>query len=872
LRILLVIAFCLISAACSTPSSKAFKLWKDARYAEAIPILEQELSLDEKLLGPEHPDVAADLNNLAVTYRALGDYEKVLPLYKRALLIWEKALGQEHRNVATCLNNLANIYYILGDYQKALPLIKRSLSIKRKKLGHEHPSVAESLNTLASIYYDLGDYEKAEPLYKKALMIREKALGLEHPDVASTLSNLASIYHNLGDYEKAKPLCKKALMIREKALGLEHPDVAESLNNLARIYHNLGDYAKAEALYKRALMIRERVLGSEHPNLPKVLTNLAGVYHNLGDYEKAEPLYKRALEIDDNLIDQVMGFTSEEQKIKFLFLKKRSLHNYFGLVVQYLKENQSAKIDALNVWLKRKGVSMEALKRFQEALVYDPQALKIFHELSSVRCRLSKLALAGPGRQSVTAYRRNIADLEDQKNILESRLSQISHDYALKQKMQKADCEKIARALPQNTALIDFAKVHWKSPHYIVFVLHANRWNEVEVIDLGNAQSIDQAVATYKDEIVKHKINKADQSIESAQNIYNLVFAPLKNELRDVKEIFISPDGDLSLIPFEVFQSPEDKFLIEDYTFNYLPVSRDILGFHQSQSKRQKALLIGDPDFDMRTKPNNYTLKRLALSESKQQNMAKRSSDMRGLYFRRLNGTRKEVKLIQNILGKKRTDLYIGQDALEEVLWNRGSPSPSILHLATHGFFLNNLEYSYLMSETMERMERGLTVTAKVPRESFKIESPLLRSGIALAGANTSITSGDAGKTDGIITAEEILGIRLRDTEMVVLSACETGIGEVKTGEGVFGLQRAFIQAGAKSLVMSMWAFPDKETQELMAEFYKNIIERGMSRCQALRQAALKQMKTVKARYVHTNPLFCGAFVFMGEACFGQSG
>jgi CHAT domain-containing protein len=164
-----------------------------------------------------------------------------------------------------------------------------------------------------------------------------------------------------------------------------------------------------------------------------------------------------------------------------------------------------------------------------------------------------------------------------------------------------------------------------------------------------------------------------------------------------------------------------------------------------------------------------------------------------------------------------------------------------------------------------ETMVRGITITPRPTGKKIKIENPLLRSGIALAGANNALKSEDEGKSDGIVTAEKILGLRLRGTDMVVLSACETGLGEVKTGEGVFGLRRAFTQAGTKSLVMSMWQVPDKETKELMVEFYKNIISGPMNRCQALRQAALKEMKVVKERYGHTNPYYWGAFVFMGE-------
>jgi CHAT domain-containing protein len=233
---------------------------------------------------------------------------------------------------------------------------------------------------------------------------------------------------------------------------------------------------------------------------------------------------------------------------------------------------------------------------------------------------------------------------------------------------------------------------------------------------------------------------------------------------------------------------------------------------------------------------------------------------MKRLHFNRLPGTREEVTSIKKILGEEEVELYIGKEAVEEVL--RQKVAPRILHLATHGFFLSDVELNYSRDEIMSR---GISIPLTPSGKRAPVKNPLLRSGIALAGANSALKSSGAEKSDGIVTAEKILGMRLRGTDMVVLSACETGVGEVKTGEGVFGLRRAFAQAGTKSIVMSMWSVPDKETKELMIQFYRNIQSGKINRSRALRDAALKEMKIVKERYGHAAPLFWGGFVFMGE-------
>ena len=596
-----------------------------------------------------------------------------------------------------------------------------------------------------------------------------------------------------------------------------------------------------------------------------------------GDYASAHNLFIRAQEISAKLIDQVMGFTSEDQKMKFLSTKKWGLYAFLSLFSQYLSQDPSARKDALDIWLRRKGEVLEAQKCFQEALVYsdDQKAINTFQELSSVRAQLSKLAFSGPGKAGPEAYKKQIAGLKAKKSKLEARLSQLSQAFAVKQKVSKADSLKVANALPEDTALLEFARIRkynfkakgkekrWLPAHYLAFVIHAGRGDKPGMVDVGDAGKIDKAIAHLKKEIVDSKDIKDFERAKASKELYKLVFEPLLKELGNKNEIFISPDGNLNLMPFELLQRPDGRFLIEDYTFNYLATGRDIVGFGEITEKGNKALLMGDPDFDMGTGEKDSTLRRLALTKVKQEGMAVRSSDMRGFHFSRLPGTREEVEAIYDLLGKDRVELYLGKEAVEELLKSKGTPS--ILHLATHGFFLTDLELDALAGDATDR---GLQLTSMAPKATgkrVKIENPLLRSGIALAGANKSIKSGDTNKSDGIVTAEKILGLKLRGTDMVVLSACETGVGEVQTGEGVFGLRRAFTQAGAKSLVMSMWSVPDRETKELMVEFYRNIQSGKMDRCQALRQATLKEMKIVKKRYGHTNPFYWGAFLFMGE-------
>lgn len=291
-------------------NAQVVDLYGKGDYRQAIRFAEQALAIREKVLGSEHPDTAASLNNLAFLYKILGQNEKALPLYQRALVIREKVLGLEHADTAQSLNNLAGLYYTLGQYEQALSLYKRALVIREKVLGPEHPDTAASLNNLAHFYRTLGKYDQALPLYQRALEIKETTLGPEHADTATSLNNLAVLYQTLGQYDRALPLLQRALTIREKVLGAEHADTAVCLNNVAYLYYKLGQYNKALPLYLRALAIREKVFGPEHEDTASSLSNLALLYQTFGQYDQALPLYQRALKIRENVLGSEHAVTA----------------------------------------------------------------------------------------------------------------------------------------------------------------------------------------------------------------------------------------------------------------------------------------------------------------------------------------------------------------------------------------------------------------------------------------------------------------------------------------------------------------------------------------------------------------------------------
>jgi tetratricopeptide (TPR) repeat protein len=261
-------------------------LYRQGKYREAAEAYQKAANLRQ-----DDPDI---LDQLGSSLTAAGNYVQAEPLHKRSLTISEKALGPEHPNVARSLINLALLYTDQGKYSEAEPLYKRSLAVREKVLGPEHPDVARSLNSLAALYVSQGKYSEAEPLYKRSLAIFENALGPEHQNVAASLNNLAALYTSQGKYGEAEPLHKRSLAILEKALGLEHPDVARSLNGLAALYASQGKYSEAEPLYMRSLAISEKALGPEHLNVATSLENYAGFLRKTNRPAEAAEMETRA--------------------------------------------------------------------------------------------------------------------------------------------------------------------------------------------------------------------------------------------------------------------------------------------------------------------------------------------------------------------------------------------------------------------------------------------------------------------------------------------------------------------------------------------------------------------------------------------------
>ncbi|BAY28681.1 peptidase-like protein [Nostoc carneum NIES-2107] len=862
-------------------------------YAKAEPLYLRSLAIREQVLGKGHPYVANSQNNLAEFYRVQGNYAKAELLYLRSLAIWEKALGQEHPSVAISLNNLAELYRVQGNYAEAEPLYLRSLAIREKLLGQEHPSVATSLNNLAALYRVQGNYAEAEPLYLRSLTIREKLLGQEHPSVATSLNNLAELYQVQGDYAKAEPLYLRSLAIYEKALGQEHPSVATSLNNLAVFYDSRGSYAKAESLYLRSLAIYEKALGQEHPDVATSLNGLAALYRVQRNYAKAEPLYLRSLAITEKMLGQehpdmatnlnslallywtqgdinrtcdflTRGLAVEEQNLQLIYAvgSEQRKQNYaqtfngstyisVSLALQQSTKNPTLAKLALATVLRRKGRVLDAMtdtvQTLRTQLANNPETKKLFDDWLNVQQQLATLVYRGQGQEKFEVYQGQIKQLEAQKERLEEQVSAKSAEF--RQAIQPVELAAIQAQIPQDAAMVEIVQYQpynpkakkdseqWGKPRYAAAVLRAA--GEPKWVDLGDAATIDKSVASFREFIRYQPIDgKTSARLQkAARALDEQIMAPIRPLLGDARHLLLSPDGQLNLIPFEALKDEQNQYLVQRYAFSYLTTGRDLLSLQTTAKAASNPVVFANIDY----KQQDTTV------AAKSRGSNQRSIDFADLAFDSLASTLAEGQEIKKIFPQ--ASLILGKQATEAAI--KQLNAPRILHLATHGFFLPDKEVQPPSNNLNQQLEKP---------PALNIENPLLRSGLALAGFNNRQNKQKTDTDDGVLTALEVAGLNLRGTELVVLSACETGLGDVKIGGGVYGLRRALVIAGSQTQLLSLWQVADDSTKDLMVKYYEKL-QAGKGRHEALREVQLEFLKN--PQYQH--PYYWASFIPSGN-------
>ena len=788
-------------------------------YNKAVELGTQALNIRKQALGEKHPDYASSLNNLANYYYSLGDYNKAVELGTQALNIRKQALGEKHPDYASSLNNLANYYYSLGDYNKAVELGTQALNIRKQTLGEKHPDYASSLGCLADYYSRLGNYNKAIELGRQALNIRKQTLGEKHPNYASSLGCLADYYSRLGNYNKAIELGRQALNIRKQTLGEKHPNYATSLNNLANYYSGLGDYNKAVELGTMAMNIYKETLGEKHPDYASSLSNLASYNYQCHNYQEAYRLLSKSIRIQKHIV--LSMFKEATSRTRQTFWNKNNAEFDFFLSFCLKAHNQDYNGELYDYSaLFTKGLLLNAETNARDVIFEsgDTALVKQFDALQSVRIMLNKQY-----EKSIAERTLNCDSLENVAELMERELIKSSKAYGDFTRSLTITWKDVQNELADGDVTIEFISTPFLDNDSVMYIALA----------LKKGYPEPKLIPLFEEKTLKELSN---DNPNDAQQLFHLVWNPLLSELEGTRNVYFSPSGALYNIGIENLPISAEERMSDRFNMYRLSSTR-LLALPPHSTSERKTALFGGLDYEMSPQDvASNNLKNAYHSEFIAQNRDASADFMERGGFGALPFSLKEVKSASKLLEANGYEchLFEGKDGTEEAFKSLSGKKVKVVHLSTHGAFVPQKEAKNTKQKNNFRFIQFDDAAPQAQEE----DQSLTRSFLVMAGGNMlkNYDSIPEGIDDGILTAQEIAHTDLRGCDLVVLSACETALGDI-TNEGVMGLQRGFKKAGANTILMSLWKVDDQASSLLLTKFYENLLSKKMPKIDALKKA-----------------------------------
>ena len=810
-------------------AGNALEMHDDAR---AQSLYQRAIATFDRLWGPDHPYPAMARSRLALLQQRAGQRQKAEDLLRPALAAIERSLGAEHPWFVRCLMTLANLRDEAGDTEEAETIDRRALAILGKT--HHTGTMLEAavLNSLADLDRQRNDFDAAGVLFRRSLAIAEQLQGPDTYFVSTALQNLGIVARERKDYATARQYYARALAIRERIVGSDHPDVAALLNNLANVFHATGDDAAALETHFRALRLWEKAAGPNTRGTLLSVGNIARTYASAGDVGNALVYQRRADAILETQMSLALATGSERQKLAFMRSVAERTDRTISLHLYQAPDDPGAAMLAALVLLQRKGRVQDAMTDVFAAVrqrVADPDDGVLMDRLKDAKAQLARLVLSSPDAAGPRTGTQRSAQLEARRERLEAALSE--HSAEFRAQTRPVTLEAVQDALPDDAALLEFAVFRRFDPtaernadaygpaHYAAYVV---RKHVVPVgVDLGAVADIDVLIGRFRNALRDPGVDVKP----GARALHERVMQPLRASLAGATRLLISPDGDLNLVPFEALIDTQGRYLIERYATTYVTSGRDLLRMQVPRAVPGRPVIVADPLFG-EPPANGAQGTREQSSASPGRRSVTSGPLLSRLYFAPLSGSATEARTIKALFPD--ATLLTGRRATKASV--EQVRAPRILHIASHGFFLND--------------GGGPSAAA---------QNPLLRSGLAFAGSNVA-------QGDGILTALEASGLDLWGTKLVTLSACDTGVGEIRNHEGVYGLRRAFVLAGAETLVMSLWPVSDYIARDAMVGYYTRL-RAGLGRGDALRQAKFAILKRPNRRH----PYYWAGFIQSGE-------
>ena len=859
-------------------------LYRDeGKYPQAESMLLQALTSRARALGPNHPDVATVLGSLGDLFAYESRYSDAERAFQQALSIDMKSLGPGRLQTAHAMVDMANLYGAHGQSEPANQLYYNAIQVYLKVLGQADKRVAGALFNGAAQMLDDGNLDTAAKMFNMAGQIYQRAEGDASLGAAKCRDNLGAIAEDMGRHDDAERLHKQALAVFEQVSGPDSLAVIPSVEGLARIYKNEKRFADAEPLYQRELKIDQAHLKPNDPGLRDAEADLAGLYFVWDKPVQAAPYFQTYL---GNLMDEFRANAatmSERERLIYFSTQRMAFPLFFSFVVKYHDQMPELAGQMYDALLEEKGLIAASATAMRAAVEAggDPQAVATLDKLASDKAQMAALV---ESPTDTANHQSQINQLGQEANTLEQSLMKRSAAWSQQKAWNAATWQDVQKALKPGESAVEMTRFQYDNGYgptadelYVALVVTPESKQPALVV-LGTAKELEAApmlafrgnvgqtrgFAVEEAPAAQGQSGQPEQGAPNTGAAYAAFWKPLEPALSGAARVYVSPDGVLNTIPLGLMAESNGKLLMESIQLRIVNSTKDLLSSaHTAQAK--SALLVGNPKFDLTADQQKTAIAELRggaagvgaqqatrLSNASAAQLASRGGDLKGGDLNPLPGTQVEVDTVDKLLksaGWQATE-YTGELALKDAVAQ--AHGPRLVHIATHGFFLSDEDLK------AEAETRGTKANVN--------EDPMLRSGLFFAGADR-VREGatpEAGVDDGVLTAFEASQLNLEGTELVVLSACETGLGKQLNTDGVFGLRRGLQEAGADAVMMSMWSVPDKETQELMSIFYQKWLG-GMEKPEALRQAQLEERETVRKRYGKDLPFYWGAFVLIGR-------
>lgn len=817
-----------------------------AQYFIALDVALENKKLTEEQKGKKHPYYLKSLDLLSWIYQSLGQYDQAELVLQELSTIVIQQFGKDHPAYIDVLFQLASFYWNQGIYTEAEVVYRKLFDLLKTQKGPTHPDMYIAIHNMGLLYKQLGDHVKAEEFYLKALKLKEaafihrslgslfrnnkqfdkakihleKALALcpkSAPDYHYFLFNLGKLHRDQGNFNKAEKWFQQAVKKVERRYGKKNKDYASALYFLANNFRLSGALKKAAPLLKAVHSLQVKLLGENHIYPASTLFNLAQLYWASEQWEQSKQYFEKAIDQFLYQLQNVYPYVSEREKLEFWKNHEHVFESFYSFARATYAHFPNIAIKTLELSIATKGLALDSANLMRQQVIYSdsPDLYQQYQKWLHLKNELATSVESGKP-QSAT-----LKKLQEECDLLEKKLSRNSSKFIEKVQQPRLNWKDIQSQLQAEEAIIEFINFNARNTQgsfqttFCLALIVIPEASHPILIDLGSTKEINTLLQLpFREGYVKN--------LATAQRLYNIIWLPLLPYLKGKSRIHYAPAGSLHQIAFSILTNQKGDALITNYSLHCYSTIRDYLPPIQLPENLPKtALLMGGIKYDLTPEEVvqfDHSHRGIDIEEEWE------VTSTETLQFSYLNGTLKETKLLSNLLkGKKwQVQLYTGLDANEIALRKYSADqSPAILHLATHGYF----SASNIISA-----------------------HPLLRSGLALAGANDS-------KLKGILTALDVASFDLRNTQLVVLSACETGLGEINNHEGIFGLQRAFKLAGAKALLLSLWQIPDQQTVELMDLFYRHFLA-GKDKADAL----ISAQRQMKEKYA---PFYWAGFVMV---------